>query len=156
MRDEILNALCATPRVIERILRVFPHDHLDDHTGRALFSPRETIASLADNEMIILERIRLANSKPGTVLESIDPVARAKEHHYAEKNVFHEAEVFESRRLTTVEYLRDLSDADWAKTFTLSGHTVSISDYVTVILSHDMFHLDQISQHVATEAATIA
>lgn len=45
--------------------------------------------------MIILERIRLANSKPGTALDSIDPVARAKEHHYAEKNVFHQAEVFE-------------------------------------------------------------
>lgn len=156
MRNEILDALCASPRVVERLLRVFPHDRLDVAYGKAKLTPREAIASLADNEVIILDRIRMANLKPGSSVESMDPVEMAKAKHYSEKNPFHEAEVFESRRMTTVDYLRELHDEAWSKTFVLGGYSITIREYVTIVLANDLFHLDQLSQHVATEVATIA
>jgi hypothetical protein len=156
MREEILEALCSAPRLVERILRVFPTDRLDDRSGRATFSPREAIASLADNEMIILDRLRLANLKPGSQVSNIDPIERAMQHHYADKNVFHEAEVFESRRQMTCDYLRNLSQEDMAKSFVLSGMEMSIRDYISLMLANDMFHLEQLSCHLATEVATIS
>ena len=157
MRHEVLEALGKSPKVVERMLRVFPTDRLDERYAGTRFSPREAIASLADNEVIILDRIRMANMRPGSAVESIDPVERAREHHYSDKNVFHEAEVFESRRQVTVDYLtNEMHDDDWGKTFVLSGVSVSIGEYVSLILANDIFHLEQISQHLATEAATIS
>lgn len=156
MKGEILTSLGHTPRVMERLVRVFPPDRLDDRLNGAQFTAREAIASLADNEVIILDRIRLANTKPGASVDKVDPVARAKEHHYSDKNIFHEAEVYESRRLTTIEYLRGLEGSDWEKTLVISGETVTIADYVSLVLSNDLFHLDQISSFLATEVATIS
>jgi hypothetical protein len=156
MRQEVLEALSSSPKVVERLLRVFPSDRFDYRYGGARFNPREVVASLADNEVIILDRIRMANLRPGSAVESIDPVERAKEHHYSDKDVFHEAEVYESRRQTTVEYLRELNEDDWSKTFVLSGVPIAISEYASLILSNDLFHMDQMSLHVATEAATIS
>jgi hypothetical protein len=156
MRHEVLTALGKSPKVVERMLRVFPTDRLDDRFPGTRFSPREAIASLADNEVIILDRIRMANMRPGSAVESINPVERAEEHHYSDKNVFHEAEVYESRRQVTVDYLtNEMHDDDWTKTFVLSGVSVTIGEYVSLILANDIFHLEQISQHIATEAATI-
>lgn len=156
MRGEILTALGATPRLMERLVRVFPADRLDDRPSHADLSPRMAIASLADNETVILERIRLANLKPGSVFDSINALERAKEFHYDEKDVFHEAEVYESRRMMTVEYLQGLHDTDWNKTMVLSGIAVTIADYVGLVLANDIMHLDQISRHLATEVATLS
>lgn len=156
MREEILEALSSAPRLVERVLRVFPTDRLDDRTGRASFSPREAIASLADNEMIILDRLRMANLRPGSEVENIDPVERAMQHHYADKNVFHEAEVFESRRQMTTDYLRQLTKDDMDKTFNLGGNNMSVREYISLVLANDMFHLEQLSSYLATEAATIS
>jgi hypothetical protein len=156
MRGEILTALGATPRLMERMVRVFPADRLDDRPSHADLSPRMAIASLADNETLILERIRTANLRPGTAFEAINALERAKEFHYDEKDVFHEAEVYESRRMMTVDYLRELHDTDWSKTLILSGISVTIADYVGIVLANDIVHLDQISRHLATEVATLS
>lgn len=156
MRGEILTALSATPRLMERMVRVFPADRLDDRPSHADLSPRMAIASLADNETLILERIRTANLKPGTAFDAINALERAKEYHYEEKDVFHEAEVYESRRMTTIDYLRDLHDTDWNKTLILGGISVTIGDYVGIVLANDIVHLDQISRHLATEVATLS
>lgn len=156
MKAEILRSLTATPHVMERLLRVFPSDRLDDKLGGVDFTPREAIASLADNEVIILDRIRMAHKRPGTAVESIDPVAQAKTHNYTGKNVFHEAEVYESRRLMTVDYLGAFEPGDWEKTLVLSGAEVTLNEYISLVLANDLFHLDQISRHMATEVATLA
>lgn len=156
MRGEILTALGATPRLMERMVRVFPADRLDDRPSHADLSPRMAIASLADNETLILERIRTANLKPGTAFDSVNALERAKEYHYDEKDVFHEAEVYESRRMMTIDYLRELHDTDWSKTLILGGIAVTIADYVGIVLANDIVHLDQISRHLATEVATLS
>ncbi len=156
MRDDLLSALGSSPKVFERLLRVFPKSRLDDRSDPDRFTPREVIAHLADWEQVILDRIRVANLRPGTPGPVEDPTQRAHSHHYGDKDVFHEAEVFESRRLTTIEYLNGLNAVDWKKSFIhQSMGEITIEAYMVNILEHDMYHLDQVSCYLANEVASI-
>lgn len=145
------------PHVVERMLRVFPHDRLDDRIDPDRFTAREVIAHLADYEQFVLERFRSAKLKPGASVAPYDPDARAKEHNFGAKDIFREAEVFESRRMMTLDYLREFTEEDWGKTFVnAAGHAITARDYFAGILAHDIEHLDQLSSYLATEVATIA
>ncbi|HXH62490.1 MAG TPA: DinB family protein [Fimbriimonadaceae bacterium] len=156
MRDDLLKALSSTPKVVERLLRVFPKSHLDDRSEPDRFTPREVIAHLADWEQVILDRIRVANIRPGSPGPVEDPTQRALSHHYGDKDVFHEAEVFESRRGTTLEYLAMLNEVDWKKTFVHQElGEITIEAYMVNILEHDMYHLEQLSAYLANEVASI-
>ena len=156
MREDLISALGSSPRIIERLLRVFPKERLDDRPDPDRFTPREVIAHLADWEQIVLDRVRVANKRPGTAGPVDDPGERAIAHHYGDKDVFHEAEVFESRRQTTMEYLSGLDAPDLQKTFIHPVHgEMTIESYMVNILAHDVYHMDQLSCFFATEAATI-
>ena len=155
MRGELVTSLAAAPRMLERLLRVFPADRLDDKIPGAQLTPRQTVASLAASETLVLERIRLANTHPGSAVDSIDAFQLALQNKNA-KDIFLEAEVFESRRLMTVEYLQSLHDLDWSKTLILSGIAVTLGDYVGLILSNDLMHLDEMTRPLAAEVATIS
>ena len=157
MTEQQFQALAAAPKVVERLLRVFPKDRLDERLPNSTMTPREVVALLADTEQLILDRIRLANTKPGSSVPWYDPTDRAREHHYSDKDVFHEAEVYESRRQMTLDYLRDLTEADWRKTLVLEGkQEYSIDQYLGPGMAHDLERIGQISEHLATEAATIS
>jgi hypothetical protein len=156
MRDDLISALNSSPKIVERLLRVFPKTRLDDRSETDRFTPREVIAHLADWEQVILDRVRVAKIRPGNPGPVEDPTQRAMTHHYGDKDVFHEAEVFESRRQTTLEYLRDLNEVDWKKTFIhQSMGEVTIEAYMINILEHDMYHLEQLSCYLANEVASI-
>lgn len=156
MREDLISALGSSPRIVERLLRVFPKERLDDRPDPDRFTPREVIAHLADWEHVILDRVRVANLRPGSAGPVEDPSERALSHHYGDKDVFHEAEVFESRRRTTIDYLGELNEVDWKKTFIHPEHgDISIRNYMVNIIEHDMYHLDQLTGYLANEAATI-
>jgi hypothetical protein len=153
----LTRALTSGPHIVERLLRVFPTDRLDDRIEADRYTAREVIAHLADYEQVVLERCRCAKLKPGTEVPSYDPDARAAEHKYHTKDVFREAEVFESRRMMTLELLADFTPDDWEKTFVIAGGSSwTVKEYMSMILSHDLGHVDQISAYLATEVATIA
>ncbi|MCU0315573.1 MAG: DinB family protein [Fimbriimonadaceae bacterium] len=157
MTDRLVKALPMGPKVIERILRVFPTDRLDDRIEVDRFTAREVIAHLADYEQHVLDRIRVATLKSSPVVPSYDPDKMAEAHKYSSKDVFHEAEVFESRRGMTVEFLRGLSADDFNKTFSIEGgRTWTIADYILMLLTHDMEHVEQLTHYLATEVATIS
>ena len=152
----MLKAFSMGPHVVERMLRVFPHDRLDDRIEKDRYTAREVIAHLADYEQHVLEAFRIAKLKPGGKIEGYDPDERCATHNFGEKDVYREGEVFESRRLMTVDFLRTFTEEDWSKTFvTPSGRTVVAKDFFTAILAHDLEHLDQLSAYLATEVATI-
>ncbi len=157
MDELLLRSLNSAPKVVERLLRVFPHDRLDDRIEPERFTAREVVAHLADYEQTILDRMRVAQEKPGREVPSYDPDSRAQEHRFADKEVFHEAEVFESRRGMTLEFLRSLSPEDMQKTIKRQdGKEFSIADYMVAVLIHDMEHLEQLSSYLATEVATMS
>jgi hypothetical protein len=157
MTEQQLQALAAAPKVVERLLRVFPSDRLDERLHTENFTPREVVALLADTEQLILDRIRLGNMRPGSTVPWYDPNDRAKEHHYSDKDAFHEAEVYESRRGMTLDYLRGLGEEDYKKSITLEGKgSYSLDQYLVLVMAHDLERIGQISEHLATEVATIS
>jgi hypothetical protein len=157
MQEFMLRAFGHSPRIVERMLRVFPHDRLDDRIEKDRFTAREVIAHLADYEQFVLERFRIAKLKPGTQVELYDADKRSEEHKFGEKDVFREAEVLESRRLMTLEFIQSFTEEDWQKHFVnAAGKSVTAADYFSMLLCHDMEHIDQLSAYLATEVATIA
>lgn len=157
MTEIQLQALEVAPKVVERLLRVFPQNRLDDRLTTEDLTPREVIASLADTEQLILDRVRLGNLRPGSAVPWVDPDVRAREHHYSDKDAFHEAEVFESRRQTTLEYLQSMSPDDLKKTIILDGKgEVTIDDYLVLVTAHDMDRIGLLTEHLANEVATIS
>ena len=157
MEEGIYRALSAGPKVVERVLRVFPHDRLDDRIESDRFTAREVVAHLADYEQTVLDRIRVANLKPGHSINWYDPEVQCRDHHFADKEVFHEAEVYESRRGMTLDYLREMASEDYDKAFTTpDGNTVTIRQYVDKVIRHDLEHLEQLSSYLATEVATMS
>ncbi|MDI9636588.1 DinB family protein [Kamptonema cortianum] len=156
MDDTNYRALTAAPKVVERLLRVFPHDRLDDRIDNDRFTAREVVAHLADYEQTVLDRIRAACTSPGRSVPDYDPDQRAQEHHFNDKEVFHEAEVYESRRGMTIQFLQEMQPGDWHKTMKRSsGQEYTVADYVNFVLMHDLDHLEQLSSYLATEAATL-
>lgn len=155
MDEMLLQSLSASPKIVERVLRVFPHDRLDDRIDPDRFTARELIAHLADYEQVILDRIRVAKLHPGREVPWYDPDSRCEEHDFASKEVFHEGEVFESRRGMTLDFVRSLSDSDMDSKFKRpDGTECSIRDYLTMVICHDISHLEQLSGYLATEVAT--
>ncbi|MCW5937683.1 MAG: DinB family protein [Fimbriimonadaceae bacterium] len=157
MRDYRFQALGAAPKIVERLLRAYPRDRFDERPHDESLTSREIVALLADSEQIVLDRIRMAKSHPGSTVEWYEPATRAKDKHYSDKNPFHEAEIFESRRQMTIDYLRDCSEGDLTNHITLDGHgTYTIDQYLTMVLAHDMERIAEISEFLANEAASIA
>jgi len=157
MRDHRFQALAAAPKIVERLLRVFPRDGYDQRPHRESLTCREIFALLSDTEEIILDRIRTANRQPGSTVPWYDPTERAREKHYNEKDPFHEAEVFESRRIMTLEYLEPLTVEDYKKTISLEGHgSVSIDEYIVMTMAHDLERIGELSEFLANEVATIS
>lgn len=157
MEPWMYHAFASGPKVMERLMRVFPTDRFDEQIERDRFTAREVIAHLADYEQTVLDRIRVANQSPGRSVPAFDPDTQSQAHNYAAKEPFHEAEVFESRRQMTIDYLKDLNEADWSKTFVRAdGKAISIREYVAMAMAHDLEHIEQISAYLATEVATIS
>ncbi|MBS1723277.1 MAG: DinB family protein [Armatimonadetes bacterium] len=156
MRDYRLQALAAAPKIVERLLRVFPRDRYDERPHQESLTCREIFALLADSEEIVLERIRTANRQPGSTCNWYEPTERAKDRHYCEKEPFHEAEVYESRRQMTLDYLEQLSEEDYKKSVILEGHgTWSIGEYIVMVMAHDTERIAELSEFLANEVATI-
>lgn len=157
MRDYRFQALAAAPKVVERLLRVFPRDRYDERPHQESLTCREIFALLSDTEEIVLDRIRTAYRSPGTTVPWYEPTDRAASRHYSEKDPFHEAEVFESRRQMTLEYLEALTADDYKKSVTLDGHgTWTIDEYIVMVLAHDMERIAELSEFLANEVATIS
>ena len=156
MEPWIITALENGPKVFGRLLRVFPTDRIDERVDKDRFTAREVIAHLADYEQTVLERVSTAHHFSGKTVPSFDPDKNCVNHKYGEKNVFHEAEVFESRRQMTVEHLKGLTEDQLNSTFKIEGgREFSIQQYMMMISTHDMEHLEQVSKYLASEVATI-
>lgn len=156
MKRYIFHSLEAGPKAIARILRVFPPDRLDERLEPNRFTAREILAHLCDLEEINFGRLHKAVANPGYRIEPVDNEALAAEHHYADKEMFHEAEVFETRREMTLDYLRTLSDEQLhSKCFAPSGDEIDVLTYAMSMVSHDMYHLEQLTMYLANEAALL-
>lgn len=157
MRKYVVHALGSGPKTIERLLRVFPKDRMDERIDSVGLTARGVIAHLAYLEQVHLDRMRYAVMHPSSKVESVDPWERARDGAYDGKDPFHEAQVLESRRAMTVEYLEGLtSDELHCGMTTPEGEEINVLEYGLSIVAHDMEHLEALSTFLATEVATMS
>lgn len=156
MKRYIFHSLESGPRAIARILRVFPAERFDERLDPNRFTAREVIAHMADIEEVHLGRMRKAVANPGYRMEPTPIDDRANTHHYSDKDVYHESEVFESRREMLLDYLKGLTDEQLhTKCVAPTGDEIDVLTYAMSIVSHDMYHLEQVTAYLANEAALL-
>lgn len=144
-----LSSLKNTPKTLVNLVDQVKPDHYDDHTDPARFTLRELIAHLADFDDVFLDRLRLAHESPGASVVSLDPDERAREKHYATRDVHHELDVFENRRRDLVDFLAGISPEDWQKKFHHPDlGDVTIESYANIILAHDLSHVSHASSYL--------
>jgi uncharacterized damage-inducible protein DinB len=142
-------AIELTPTTLRRLIDCVPHERYGEAVAPDRFSLTEMVAHLADWEDVFLDRMRLAHEAPGSPVELHDEGERAIEKHYSTRDLQHELDVFENRRRDTVDFLNTLAPADWKKTFQHPERgPLTIQDQVTMLLGHDLYHLEQTSQYL--------
>jgi uncharacterized damage-inducible protein DinB len=138
-----------TPVTLTRIIDCVRPERYDEALEEGRFTLREVIAHMADWEETVLDRITKAVEYPGSTIEPFDEEARAVQHHYKDKDVHHELEVFENRRRDTVSYLLGLAEDDWNKTMVHPElGTRTVLEHVQMVVGHDMYHVHQLSQYM--------
>lgn len=123
---------------------------IDRPTHPDRFSPREVIAHFADWEPILLERMKKAASAPGSRVEAYDEGEMAIRNAYEKSDWKAKLQEFEKARLETIAFLKGLSAEDFDKQFVHPERgNVTIEDQAAMLLGHDLYHLDQLSDVLA-------
>lgn len=142
-------AIELTPSALRRILDCVQPARYTERLSEDRFSLVEMVAHLSDMEDVFLERMRIAWKKPGTPIELVDESTRAIEKHYADRDLFHELDVFENRRRDTLDFLRERTPEE------LEHHSLhpefgpmTIEDMCHFLLGHDIYHLQQASEYL--------
>jgi uncharacterized damage-inducible protein DinB len=141
----LLPVLGAGPRVLGYLWRQLPKDAWDVPTHSGRFTPREVMAHMADWEPIFLERMQVAVANPGSAVVAYDEVARAHERGYGEWDPAASLISWSEAREETGRWLAGLDVDQWRAT---SEHpekgVMSVYDQATMLLGHDLYHLDQL------------
>jgi hypothetical protein len=136
--------------VFELLVSKLRPDQLDVPTHPDRFTPREVVAHLADWEPILLERMKTAKSNPGAPIPAYDEGEMAIQNRYSEKDVQAQLSAFKKLRGETIGFLRSLSKEDWEKHYRHPEQGLkSIEDLSAMMVGHDQYHLDQLSEVVA-------
>ena len=115
------------------------------HTDR--FSPREVVAHMADWEPRLLDRMKTAASSPGSRVEAYDEGELAVQNAYDKSDWRDQLNLFEKSRLETIAFLKGLTNEHFDKKFVHPERgDVTIEDQAAMMLGHDLYHLDQLSE----------
>lgn len=149
MHPYFMRGLGFGPTVMGRLIKQLPYDEHDLIAEEGRFSPREVVAHLADWEPLLLARIKLAVESPGAAVEVFDEGEMAIRNNYASKDIFEELTNWMGARQRTVEYVGSLTKEDLQKTVEHPElGTQSAYDMASMLVSHDMYHIEQISAYL--------
>ncbi len=142
------------PVAIQRVVAQVDSHRYDEHLEPGRFSLREAIAHLADWEPILLGRIHAAVTNPGSAVEGIDEGERAKTMNYAATDPNDQAGRFLSSRLETVAYLQSLSPEQFQHQVVHNERgPMSVYDMANMLIGHDMYHIEHLSQYLTEKTA---
>ena len=139
-----------TPAILERMLDQIPADRHKDVLNEGRFNLLEIIAHLADWEQILLDRMVLTVKHPGSTLQGYDESERAIEQKYNDKEIYHEIQVFANRRRDTIAFLETLTPEQFELKATHSERgELSLYDQANMIVGHDLYHIEQVSEYLS-------
>lgn len=143
-----LLSLRHTPVILVRMLDQIPAERFAERLHEDRFNLVEIVAHLADCEDIFLDRLRQTVEQPGSTILAFDEGERAIEKHYADRDVHHEAQVFANRRRDTVDFIESLTPEEWGLKATHEERgEQSVSEQISVLCGHDLYHLEQVSEY---------
>ena len=149
MHPYFARGLSFGPIVMGRLIKALPYEEHDLITEEGRFSPREVVAHLAEWEPIFLERIRQAVEQPGSEIEVFDEGEMAAANEYYRQDIFENLTKWMGARQKTVEYVSSLTSEDLQKSINHPqlGELTAFA-IASMLVSHDMYHLEQISSYL--------
>lgn len=145
MDPYLIRALEMTPRLVENELKRGSDFDVRPHADR--FSMREVVAHLADWEPIMLTRIQTGVHTPGSDILAYDEGEMAVTNRYSETDPFERLRTWKSDRAKTIEYVSGLTDEDFAKPVVHPERgPMLVGDIAHMLVSHDIYHLDQLAE----------
>ncbi|MBI5708797.1 MAG: DinB family protein [Candidatus Eisenbacteria bacterium] len=96
-------------------LEGFRREDLTAHPVPGKWSAAEIVHHLADSESISAQRLRALLVQQHPVIHAYDQEVYAVRLRYNERDIAPALEAFRAARATTVQLLRGMSDADWAR-----------------------------------------
>lgn len=146
----LLEGLEASPISFQTLYLRLSHAQLHAPTHPGRFSPLEVIAHLADWEPILLSRMKRAKENPGVQVEGFDEGELAKINRYADSDIKEQLSAFSSARAQTLDFLGSLERPDFDLHFMhLELGRQTIEDLSAMMLGHDQYHLEQVTDVLA-------
>jgi len=152
---ELTTALAATPRAIAALASGLGTDGLRWRPREGEWSLTEVMAHLLDLERtVFLPRLKRMAVEDVPEFETFDADAWSRERDHRARDFAAELAAFRHARETTLAFLQGLP-ADAAGRRGLSGHfgPVTLAQYATHAVDHDLEHLGQMRELRAGQAA---
>ena len=109
------------------------------------WSQLEVICHLYDEEREDFRaRIDVILNRPGEKFQPIHPGKWVTERMYNEQDFSEVHEKFFMERTKSLEWLKDLADTDWDKTYTDEHRTVTAGEIFASWIAHDNLHIRQL------------
>ena len=146
MNVYLFPALGLTPTILERTFNQIPKERWDTPTHPGRFTPREVVAHLADWEPVMLARMKQCLESPGSTIVARDEEQMALDNGYSDWNPIEALETFKAARAQSIQWLKSLSQEQFALTGVHSERGVwTIYDQANLLVGHDVYHIDQLS-----------
>ena len=143
-----------SPRAVQRIVSQIAPGRYDEKTAPERFTAREQVCHLADWEPIWLERFEAGLKNPGARIVAYDEGQFAIDGKYAERDIVAEAERYIAGRKRLADRLRQLRSDDWDITIDHPERGIlTLGDLANMILGHDMYHVENLTQFLGEKTA---
>ena len=145
-REERLARIARTPDELADAVRSANAAMLASRPVPKSWAPTEVICHLRDNEEWFLDRMRLIVAMDLPRFLATNPDRWAEERQYLTNDAAVALTAFTRRRRETLEFLRPLDAAAWARAglHTDSRGRRTIDEFLSVMAWHDDNHLDQL------------
>lgn len=150
MNPYLLPVMEFGPTVMARMISQIEEPRLDECLSQGRFSPREVVAHMADWEPIMRARMEQALQSPGSTVEIWDEGELAIKNGYASSDIKQQLATYTGERRKTAEFLRGLPADAWEK-FVVHPERglMTVYDQATMMIGHDMYHVEQLSSYLA-------
>ena len=142
----------ATANKLARLIKGVPVSRLRKRPTPDKWSVSETLAHLADTEIVGGFRMRLILGAPGTPIAAFDQDRWVSSGHYDQRNPRQSVEQFRSLREANLALLKSLTPDQWQHHGVHSERGVETIDRIVhMFAGHDLNHLQQIERILAKQ-----
>ena len=144
-RTEAIERLASMPAFVEAALDAASGEEIAFRPGEGEFSLLEQACHLRDLEREgYLVRVRRILAEDAPVLQPFDGAAIARERDYLAQDARAAVREFTQARRSLTALLGQLDAAQWQRTASFEGRSITLEELVAMILEHDRGHREEI------------